>query len=130
MPAGLVAAAVLAPAFAGYLTLSPASPLTTRDVPSVTEAHRSAVLDALALVPGNAPVSAQSGLAARLSQREQVYEFPRGSDEVAWVIVDQRGFRTTQSVAAGYERALEEARATRPLLYDRDGVLVFGARTR
>jgi hypothetical protein len=125
IPASALAAAVLAPAFAGFIMLSPASPLATEDAAAVSNAHRDSVRHALALIPDGASVSAQSGLVARLAHREAVYEFPRGSNEAAWVILDRYGFRSTQSIAAGYDRAVEEVRATHRLVYELDGVLVF-----
>lgn len=77
------------------------------------------------MIPDGVAVSAQSGLLPRLSQREEVYEFPREWDNAEWVIADQRGFRSTQSIDSGYDRALEEVRTTYRLMYERDGVMVF-----
>jgi hypothetical protein len=107
-----------------------ASPFAAEHGAQVSQAHRGAVSGALALIPDGASVSAQSGLVARLSQRQEIYEFPRRSDEATWVIVDQRGFRTSQSTAAGCDRALEEVRATHRLVYAVDGVLVFTEQSR
>ncbi len=121
----LVAAAVLAPALAGFLMLSPVSPLAAPGGARPSEAHRAAVRGALAMIPDGVAVSAQSGLLPRLSQREEVYEFPREWDNAEWVIADQRGFRSTQSIDSGYDRALEEVRTTYRLMYERDGVMVF-----
>src|SRR5207249_1117010 len=54
----------------------------------------------LALVPPSAPVSAQSNLVAHLSEREGIWEFPR-LEEAEYVLLDARGPRSTQSLAAG-----------------------------
>ncbi|MGE0229688.1 MAG: DUF2079 domain-containing protein [Dehalococcoidia bacterium] len=122
---GIVAAVVLAPAVAGFLAMSPASLLTTERGARPTAEHRAAVLGALAIVPEGEAVAAQSGLAARLSQREAVDEFPGRWESSSWVVVDAYGFRTTQSIGAGFDEALARVRAEWERVYDRDGVEVF-----
>ncbi|MEZ4552325.1 MAG: DUF2079 domain-containing protein [Dehalococcoidia bacterium] len=123
--AGVVAAVVLVPAAAGFLATSPASPLTTAGGARPTAEHRAAVIGALALVPDGEAVAAQSGLTSRLSQREAVDEFPGRWESASWVVVDAYGFRTTQSIGAGFDEALARVRAEWERVYQRDGVEVF-----
>ena len=89
--------------------------------------HQAAVLEALALVPEgeNISVSAQSGLLPRVSQRRQAHEFPGHVSEADWVVVDKYGFRSSQSLAAGFDARLQEVRRTHELVYSDDGVEVF-----
>ena len=125
MPSRFVMAVVLAPAIAGFLALSPASPLTSEGGAPPTAEHRAAVAEALAMVPRGEAVAAQSGLAPRLSQRETVYEFPGEWASTSWVVVDAYGFRSSQSIGAGFDAALARVRAEWTRVYERDGVEVY-----
>ncbi|HRC62740.1 MAG TPA: hypothetical protein PLX85_05895, partial [Dehalococcoidia bacterium] len=69
--------------------------------------------------------AAQSGLAPRLSQRETVYEFPGEWASTSWVVVDAYGFRSSQSIGAGFDAALARVRAEWTRVYERDGVEVY-----
>lgn len=95
-----------------------------------TAQHRTAVLTAIALIPDNedTSVSAQSGLLPRLSQRKQAHEFPSAYDRAEWIVVDRYGFRSTQSLAAGFDKRLGEVRAAAQLVFSEDGVEVFRRR--
>jgi hypothetical protein len=68
--------------------------------------HTHAIDRVLALVPPGASVSAQTGLLPHLSERRDIPEFPDLGD-ARFVVVDQRGRRSTQSVAAGYDGAMQ-----------------------
>jgi len=57
------------------------------------------------LIPADATLSAQTGLAPHLSQRRVQWEFPR-LNEAEYVIVQDGGIRSSQSVLAGYDQAL------------------------
>lgn len=89
--------------------------------------HRSAVLAALALVPADdsVEVSAQSGLLPRLSHRSSAHEFPGNAETAAWIVVDRYGFRSSQSVASGFDDRLADVRMTTEIVYSQDGVEVF-----
>lgn len=89
--------------------------------------HQASVLEALALVPDgeNISVSAQSGLLPRVSQRRQAHEFPGHISEADWIVVDRYGFRSSQSLAAGFDAKLQDVRRTQELVYSDDGVEVF-----
>lgn len=124
-PSGALVGVVLAPALAGFLLLSPASPLASEGGARPTAEHRAAVLEALAMVPRGEAVAAQSGLVPRLSQRRAVTEFPGEWESTSWVVVDAKGFRSSQSVGAGSEGALARVRAEWTRVYERDGVEVY-----
>lgn len=89
--------------------------------------HRRALASALAMIPADegVVVSAQSGILPRLSQRREAYEFPGGSEQADWIVVDRYGFRSTQSLAAGFDAELAEVRETAELVFGEDGVEVF-----
>ncbi len=129
VPRPLLAASILLPTVAGFFALSPFAPGADSNRPP-SEAHRQAVLEALALVPGDDQVSvaAQSGLLARVSQHDHVYEFPPKKTLADWVVVDRYGHRSSQSQAAGYDEKLAAVRATYEQVFDRDGVEVFRRR--
>jgi hypothetical protein len=118
------------PALIGFTVLSPLSPLRNHVEPLPSSVHRAAVHEALALVPTEVSVSAQSGLAARLSQRREIYEFPRAGLEAEWVIVDEHGPRSSQSVDAGFHQTLDAVRQQYERVFTRDGVEVFRVRNR
>jgi hypothetical protein len=92
--------------------------------------HQAAVLAGLELVPGSedVSVSAQSGLLSRLSHRRGAYEFPYQFDRADWVVVDRYGFRSSQSLDAGFDARLAQVRNEMELVYSRDGVEVFRRR--
>jgi uncharacterized membrane protein len=89
--------------------------------------HEAALAAALARVPANedVSVSAQSGLLPRLSQRQQAHEFPGYASKADWIVVDQYGFRSSQSLAAGFDAKLAEVQRTDRLVFSDDGVEVF-----
>jgi hypothetical protein len=67
--------------------------------------HTDAVTRVLGAVPSGVPLSAQSGLLPHLSQRREVYEFPR-LEGAGWVVIDRKGWRSSQSRNAGYDAVL------------------------
>ena len=103
------------------------NPLADGHGEAPSERHLAATRAALALIPADedSSVSAQSGLLPRLSQRRQAHEFPGHSSMAEWIIVDRYGFRSSQSLAAGFAVKLEEVRRTAELVYSEDGVEVF-----
>ena len=121
--------AVTAIAVAGFLGMSPFSPFADANRAPTAE-HRAAVLAALALIPGDdqVRVSAQSGILPRLSQRDNIHEFPARALDAEWVIVDRYGHRSSQSVADGYDGRLDTVRRLDERVFDRDGVEVFRRR--
>src|SRR5262249_25803663 len=92
-----------------------------------TETHKAALQEALALIPADASVavSAQSGLLPRLSQRAHAHEFPGYLSKADWVIVDQYGFRSSQSLADGYNASLTIVRQSETPVFAKDGVEVY-----
>lgn len=62
-----------------------------------------AVLDRIS---SDAPVAASSGLVSHLSERQEIWEFPAGLG-VQYIALDSRDPLTDQSLAAGYEQALQ-----------------------
>ena len=122
----LLPGATLAAALVGFVFLSPIAPWNAEGTPP-TEKHRAAVAEALALVPGDeeVSVSAQSGLLSRLSQRRDAFEFPNRAEEADWIVVDQYGFRSSQSLDAGFDAELGELTQTHQRVFDKDGVQVF-----
>ncbi|MFA7249210.1 MAG: DUF2079 domain-containing protein [Dehalococcoidia bacterium] len=125
LPTAAVGALAVLPVLAASFALSPL--FDTRGGAAPTAQHRAAVEAALALIPPDAPVAAQSALAARLSRRVSIHEFPGGWPDAQWIVVDAFGQRSAQSAAAGFDEALREVRATHTRVYDRDGVEVFRA---
>lgn len=124
-----VRASLLASALAGppLLAMVLLNPLAEGHGPAPGDQHRAAVASALALIPPSedVSVSAQSGLLPRLSQRRQAHEFPGHASKAEWIVVDRYGFRSSQSLAAGFDEALEEVRRTAELVFSEDGVEVF-----
>jgi uncharacterized membrane protein len=88
-------------------------------------AHNRAVDRVIAAVPSGAPVSAQSGLLAHLSQRRDVWEFPR-LESAEYVVVDRTAWRSSQAEGAGFERTLNALPSLGycPVLTD-DGVTLY-----
>ena len=124
VPARALGLALAAPPVVAMLVMNPLG-AGVGEPPSAS--HRNAVHAAIALVPPDedVSVSAQSGLLPRLSQRRQAYEFPGHAEDADWVVVDRYGFKSSQSLAAGFDRRLEELRQSAELVYSVDGVEVF-----
>lgn len=121
-PPAVVAAAMVLVAAVGLGTLGPPSELVA-DGPS--EAHRAAVERATALVPADAAVSAQSSLAARIGRRRELWEFPGQWERADYVFVDRYGFRSSQSIDAGFDAELDDVRARAALVFEEDGVALY-----
>ncbi|MEO8538648.1 MAG: DUF2079 domain-containing protein [bacterium] len=122
--ARILAAGVAAPAMFALMLSNPF--LSGHGTPPSAE-HVSAVQAALRLIPDSpkVSVSAQSGLVPRVSQRNDVWEFPRRSRTADWVLLDQYGFRSSQSLDSGFGRAMVEVRETATLVYAADGVELY-----
>lgn len=90
------------PSLAGAAMFSPLAPWQSE--PGPTAGHRQAIAAALALIPGDAPVAAQSNLLAHLSQRPEAYEFPDSVSRAEWFIFDDGGHVSSQSIAGGFDR--------------------------
>jgi uncharacterized membrane protein len=88
-------------------------------------AHDRAVDRVIEAVPRDVSVSAQSGLLPHLSQRRDVWEFPR-LERADYVIVDRNAWRSSQANDAGFERMLNSLPALGycPVLSD-DGVTLY-----
>ena len=121
------AAAIVLPAVVSFLALSPFSPFEDSPAPP-SRVHREAVDEAVAIIPAGVPVSAQSHVLPRLSQREDAFEFPNRHESVDWVVVDRNGHRSSQSLAAGFDDALADVRLEFERVYDSDGVEVYRRR--
>jgi hypothetical protein len=74
--------------------------------PALTREHDTALAQAISLIPDTAPVSAQSAILPHLSQRRQVYEFPRLAD-ANFVIVDSQLPISSQSLREGFHEVLD-----------------------
>lgn len=126
--AGPVLAVGLAgPALLACIALNPLG-ASRGEMPSPE--HREALAAAIALVPsdGSVAVSAQSGLLPRLSHREQAHEFPGAARTASWVLVDQYGFRSSQSIGAGFFDELAVVRETMDRVFAADGVELYRRR--
>ncbi len=124
LPAPALAGLFIAPAVIGTSVLAPPGSLVG-DSPS--EQHVAAVVEALALIPADASVtvSAQSGLLPRLAHRTRADEFPANYQQADWILVDRYGFRSSQSLDAGFDRKLDDVRMTTELIYSHDGVELY-----
>ncbi|MGE0599970.1 MAG: DUF2079 domain-containing protein [Dehalococcoidia bacterium] len=124
LPVAAVAGMVAVPTLLAMMVMNPFAE-AHGDPPSAQ--HRAAVLGALALVPADdsVEVSAQSGLLPRLAHRESAHEFPGNAETAEWIVVDRYGFRSSQSLAAGFDERLESVRETAERVYAQDGVEVF-----
>ena len=125
----LIPAATLAASVLGFVFLSPLAPGEANNR-APTEAHLAALNAGLALIPSGAAgdqvrVSAQTGLVPRVSQRDEVHEFPARWHDSAYVVIDRYGAVSSQSQAFGYAGALVGVNATMDKLFDQDGVQVF-----
>lgn len=125
VPSSIVAASMLLVAMLALPLAGPRSEFASDSVP--TEAHRSAVARATALVPSDAAVSAQSNLAPRLARRREIWEFPGQWADADWVLVDRYGFRSSQSIDAGFDAAFSDVRGRYRLMFEEDGVSVYQA---
>lgn len=77
------------------------------------------------LIPSDAAVSAQSALVPHLAFRQKIYEFPRLED-AEYVVLDERGIISQQSLSSGYYRVKENLRALGfNLIKSEDGFLVY-----
>ncbi|MGD9891114.1 MAG: DUF2079 domain-containing protein [Dehalococcoidia bacterium] len=129
LPAGTVTTALAGLLFAtSAITWAFGSPLGLRmfDADRYRQtAHDQAVERVIAAVPPDAAVSAQSGLLPHLSQRRDIWEFPR-LERAEYVIIDRTAWRTSQSDAAGFERTFHSLPAFGycPVLTD-DGVTLY-----
>jgi uncharacterized membrane protein len=101
--------------------------------PYLEQSSRSAVRDAIALVPESAPVSATNRIAGRLSERRYVYSAPV-LGRAAWVVIDETDSWIPKLGAAkeGADPARIEGFRSRMasdprfrLVFRRDGVSVF-----
>jgi hypothetical protein len=120
-----LAAVLLCAQAAGWYSRSPLGPVRFDPERYRATAHTAAIDRVLALVPPGAPVSAQSGLLPHLSQRRDIWEFPR-LESAQFVVVDPTSWRSSQSTAAGYDDALRDLLSLGfCLLRADDGVMLF-----
>lgn len=97
----------------------------------LADAHDATARQALALIPGEAPVSATNTLGAHLSERSRIYSFPViGS--ARWVAVDERR-PSAYDDAVAPERFRQALAALRRdpswrLVFAEDGIAVFRRR--
>ncbi len=109
-----------------FVTASPFSPM--RGFGSAEyhtdAAHRDAIAEAIAHIPPDAVVSAQTGLAPHLSHRETLFEFPEGVG-APYILLDARGdiARFYQSRYAPAVTALPNEGYTP--VWSRDGVTLY-----
>jgi uncharacterized membrane protein len=93
--------------------------------PIPAPAHLAAIRAGDALIPPSGTLRADSTLAAHLSQREHIQEFP-GSDWGEYVAIDWRAFHTQQAEAQGYDVALAALPAQGYTeIFDQDGVQIW-----
>jgi uncharacterized membrane protein len=129
LPAGAVvtvpAALLLAASVTAWALGSPLGPRMFDVHRYQRTAHDRAVERAIEMVPPNAAVSAQSGLLPHLSQRRDVWEFPR-LESAEYVIVDRTAWRSWQANDAGFERTLDSLPSLGycPVLTD-EGLILF-----
>lgn len=90
-----------------------------------TAAHLAAVDRAVAAIPAGSAVSAQSNLAPRLARRQLIWEFPGQWTRAEWVVVDRYGFRSQQSLDAGFDRELAILASREGPVFEQDGVAVY-----
>ncbi len=116
LPVPSVAALILLSTVLATLALSPVSPSARSGAGQGKATHVRAVEEAIALVPSDAAVSAQSNLAPRLAHRQQLWVFPGWWEEADWVLVDGEGGSDSD-----FRAALESVRRTYRLAYEADG---------
>ncbi len=122
-PSSGAGAVIVGCAIVSFFMWSPYSPRTERHAP--TEAHQAVIREALETIAAGASTSAQGTLLPHLSQRREIFEFPR-LEGAAYVIVDPSLPTTGQTRDAGYEREIDElASRGYALVFDSDGVQVF-----
>jgi hypothetical protein len=121
----LLAALLLGAEAMSWLLGSPLGPHRFTGDDFRQTAHTAVVRAVLSEVPPDMPLSAQSGLLPHVSQRRDVWEFPRLMN-AEYVVVDRRAWRSSQSNRAGYIATLREL-PTRGfcLLVERDGVQLW-----
>lgn len=124
----VLAAALLTTEALGWLFGSSLGPRRF-DLQRTRQTPHTAVVDrALRLIPAGVAVSAQSGLAAHVSQRRDIYEFPR-LENAEWVALDARGWRSSQADAAGYAGVRDQLpRLGFCRVFSEDGVSIYQRR--
>jgi uncharacterized membrane protein len=122
---GRVAYLAAAAALGGTVLVGPLGRVDVR-----ADGHDAAARRALALIPGDAPVSATNSLGAHLSARKRIFSFPV-LEEAQWVAVDTRRLTYLDSLKSGRARAPLAALERDPSfhrVFAEDGVLVFRRR--
>ncbi len=88
-------------------------------------AHLALLRQAVALVPADASVSAQTTIAPHLSQRRRLYEFP-DLEDAQYVVIDRSLAVAAQSRDAGYDEVASTlTRQGFETVFDEDSVQVF-----
>jgi hypothetical protein len=92
--------------------------------------HARVARRAIAVIPGDAPVSATNTLGAHLSERRRVFSFPVLGD-AEWVAVDRQrpSHRDDNDAPERFEASLARLLASGrfEILFDEDGILVLRA---
>ncbi len=117
---GVAAVALLIGSIDGFVMQSELAPGVFET--QLTTAHRDALHEAIALIPPDASVDAQSTIVPHLSERAEIYEFPdpRVSD---YVIFDESLAVTPWSLRGGYRAEIERLpRLGYEQVYDQEGV--------
>jgi uncharacterized membrane protein len=101
----VIATLLLAASAVSWFLGSPLGPRRFDGSRYLRSEHHAATDRVLALIPPDAPLSAQSGLLPHLSRRQWIWEFPR-LEGAEYVVVDRNGWRSSQADAAGYDAVL------------------------
>jgi hypothetical protein len=112
-------------ALIGAVLLGPVGRIQVR-----ADEHDAAARRALALIPGDAPVSATNSLGAHLSARKRIFSFPV-LEEADWVAVDTRRLTYLDSLEPDRARAPLAALERDPRfhrVFAEHGILVFERR--
>jgi uncharacterized membrane protein len=118
-----VALAVGGAAVIGFAVMSPFRAGFPYPMPD--PAHLAAIRAGVALIPASGTLRADSTLAAHLSQREHIQEFP-GSNWGDHVAVDTHAFHTRQALDGGYRAAMAVLPAEGySKIFDQDGVQIW-----
>jgi uncharacterized membrane protein len=128
--------ALLAIAFSGCLvqqrTMNLGNPPTLLALawPTAT-AHSDLANTVVAMIPADASVSAQNTLVPHLSHRRSIYQYPYGSDQSDYVVLDTSGFIYPFTDQQAYDQSVRDLQSSGQFrtIFARDGYLVLQCAT-
>jgi uncharacterized membrane protein len=94
-------------------------------------AHSDLANTVVAMIPADASVSAQNTLVPHLSHRRSIYQYPYGSDQSDYVVLDTSGFIYPFTDQQAYDQSVRDLQSSGQFrtIFARDGYLVLQCAT-